>query len=163
MKRLLVEMDDGTLGGGPSVLVPGEVMLSVTGKVGEQTSFTDLSIEPRRSRLGLAVYARAFVPAEAVLVRLGIGEITETRNFRTIELGEGAHEDHPYLRYVNHSCDPNSFIDKKDRVLRALRPIRPSEEITFDYLVNESEIASPFQCDCGAPNCRRLIRKERGK
>ena len=98
-----------------------------------------------------------------MLVRLGIGEITETRNFRTIELGEGVHEDHPYLRYVNHSCDPNSFIDKKDRVLRALRPIRPSEEITFDYLVNESEIASPFQCDCGAPNCRRLIRKERGK
>src|SRR5215469_9037830 len=85
-------------------------------------SFTDLSIEPRRSRLGLAVYARAFVPAGAVLVRLGIGEITETRNFRTIELGEGAHEDHPYLRYVNHSCDPNSFIDKNDRVLRALRP-----------------------------------------
>src|SRR5262249_51493433 len=70
---------------------------------------------------------------------------------------------HPYLRYVNHSCDPNSFIDKKDRVLRALRPIHPFEEITFDYLVNESEIASPFQCDCGVPNCRRLIRKERGK
>ena len=127
------------------------------------TSFTDLSIEPRRSRLGLAVYARASVTAGAVLVRLGIGEITETRNFRTIELGEGIHEDHPYLRYVNHSCDPNSFIDKKDRVLRALRPIHPFEEITFDYLVNESEIASPFQCDCGAPNCRRLIRKERGK
>ena len=122
-------------------------------------SFTDLSVEPRRSRLGLAVYARAFVPAGAVLVRLGIGEITETRDFRTIELGEGVHEDHPYLRYVNHSCDPNSFIDKKDRVLRALRPIHPFEEITFDYLVNESEIASPFQCDCGAPNCRRLIRK----
>src|SRR5262249_56074481 len=103
------------------------------------TSFTDLSIEPRRSRLGLAVYARASVTAGAVLVRLGIGEITETRNFRTIQLGVGIHEDHPYLPYVNHSCDPNSFFHKKDPVLPALRPIRPFEEITFAYLVNQPQ------------------------
>jgi hypothetical protein len=127
------------------------------------TSFTDLSIEPRRRRLGLAVYARVFIPAGAVLVRLGIGEISATRNFRTIELDEGVHEDHPYLRYVNHSCNPNTVIDKKDRVLRALRPIQPFEEITFDYLANESEIAEPFECDCGAPNCRRQIQKLRGQ
>ena len=32
--------------------------------------------------------------------------------------------------YVNHSCDPNSgFLD--DRVLIALRPIAPGEEIRF--------------------------------
>jgi hypothetical protein len=123
------------------------------------TSFTDLCIEPRRNRLGLAVYSRRhFAPGE-VLVRLGIGELTPTRNFRTIELDEQLHEDHPYLRYVNHSCEPNTFIDKKERVLRAVRPIQPFDEITFDYLVNESEIASPFQCDCGSARCRKWVKK----
>jgi len=123
------------------------------------TTFTDLSIEPRQKRLGLAVYARADFAPGAVLVKLGIGDITPTRNFRTIELGDGVHEDHPHMRYVNHSCDPNTIIDKENRVLRALKPIKPFDEITFDYLVNESEIASPFPCDCGSPNCRLLIKK----
>jgi len=38
-------------------------------------------------------------------------------------------------RYANHSCRPNAEpIARKGRVvLVALRPIRPGEEITFDY------------------------------
>lgn len=40
-------------------------------------------------------------------------------------------------RYFNHSCDPNAEAEHEvteDRVyIRALRPIKQGEEITFDY------------------------------
>lgn len=123
------------------------------------TYFTELAIEPKRGGRGWALYARCHFAAGAILARVGIGELTRVRSLRTIELEENLHEDHPQLRYMNHSCDPNTVIDKENRVLRALRPLEPFEEVTFDYLVNESEIAAPFDCECGARNCRGRIER----
>ena len=65
-------------------------------------------------------------------------------------------------QFVNHSCQPNSFI----RIIHghiiffALRDIRPGEEITLDYV--ESYHPNSKRCRCGAPRCRgtiNLIRK----
>ena len=49
-------------------------------------------------------------------------------------------------RCLNHACDPNARI--VGRELRALRAIRASEEITFDYETTEWDMASPFPCGC---------------
>jgi len=60
-------------------------------------------------------------------------------------------------QYVNHSCDPNSFV----RIVRghiiffALRDIRPGEEITLDYV--ESYHPNTKRCRCGSPKCRGTI------
>lgn len=60
-------------------------------------------------------------------------------------------------QYVNHSCQPNSFI----RIIHghviffALRDIRPGEEITLDYV--ESYHSDKKRCRCGAPGCRGTI------
>ena len=63
------------------------------------------------------------------------------------------------LQFVNHSCEPNSYI----KVLYghvlffALRDIRPGEEITADYV--ESYHPDTKRCRCGAPTCRGTINK----
>jgi hypothetical protein len=45
-----------------------------------------------------------------------------------------------------------------DRVyFRAVRNIRKDEEVTWDYLSAESDISAPFECGCGAANCRGRI------
>lgn len=67
------------------------------------------------------------------------------------------------LRYINHSCDPNTARVPGDPFgFVALREIAPGEQITTDYSLLES---NPYWtldnkdeiCKCGADNCRRTI------
>ena len=66
-------------------------------------------------------------------------------------------------RYFNHSCNPNAEIyDVKHRVfIRALRNIKPGEEITYDYGVDYlKNVIGRSNCKCG--RCRwRRARKAR--
>lgn len=55
----------------------------------------------------------------------------------------------------NHSCDPNSRYAGLDVV--ALRDITAGEELTLDYATLCDENMPPFDCQCGAPNCRGRI------
>jgi D-alanine-D-alanine ligase len=55
----------------------------------------------------------------------------------------------------NHSCAPNSVYKGLDLV--AKRKIKKGEEITLDYSTFLNEAMEPFQCRCGAPNCRGWI------
>jgi len=60
--------------------------------------------------------------------------------------------------FINHSCDPNLRYDIAGNVVAA-RFIAQGEEVFIDYgcfIVNFDE---PFDCACGAPNCRGRIRK----
>ncbi|MEX2182529.1 MAG: SET domain-containing protein-lysine N-methyltransferase [Gemmatimonadaceae bacterium] len=55
----------------------------------------------------------------------------------------------------NHSCNPNTVFDGLDVV--ALRPIAIGEELTLDYAGFLDTTHEPFQCRCGAPNCRGQV------
>ncbi|MBI4035231.1 MAG: SET domain-containing protein-lysine N-methyltransferase [Candidatus Chisholmbacteria bacterium] len=61
-------------------------------------------------------------------------------------------------KYINHSCDPNTYVKtiKGIRRVIALRNIRKGEEITYDYAIN-GYYESQDPCHCGAKNCRRVI------
>jgi hypothetical protein len=61
--------------------------------------------------------------------------------------------------FINHSCDPNLRYDADGNVVAA-RAIAQGEQVFIDYgcfIVNFDE---PFDCACGAPNCRGRIRKQ---
>jgi SET domain-containing protein len=65
------------------------------------------------------------------------------------------------MRWLNHSCDPNIWIDAGVREdgtpwahVIALRAIEASEELTLDYALEVDE-AEP--CSCGRPSCRGWI------
>jgi SET domain-containing protein len=61
---------------------------------------------------------------------------------------------HP-ARYVNHSCDANTYVNNFCDV--AKRDIKKGEEITANY----SETMAPgesMECKCGSKNCRRIIK-----
>ena len=60
--------------------------------------------------------------------------------------------------FINHSCDPNLRYDAAGNVVAA-RSIGKGEEVFIDYgcfIVNFDE---PFNCSCGAANCRGRIRR----
>jgi len=58
-------------------------------------------------------------------------------------------------RYVNHSCRPNCYSDiVGDRIwIRALRDIKPGEELTYDYCTHG---AARIRCRC-RPGCRTVL------
>lgn len=65
-------------------------------------------------------------------------------------------------RFVNHSCNPNAFVDKwvvgeKLRMgIFAKKKIALGEEITFDYNVDRYG-AQKQPCYCGEPNCIKFM------
>lgn len=60
--------------------------------------------------------------------------------------------------YINHSCDPNAYIDWDTLTLRALLPIRVGEEIMYNYFTSDWDGEDPFTCLCGAGICKVQIR-----
>ncbi len=60
----------------------------------------------------------------------------------------------------NHSCQPNTAYDGLNVV--ALTEIHPTEELTLDYASFLDEHMEPFQCQCGAPNCRGWVKGQPG-
>ena len=64
----------------------------------------------------------------------------------------------PPERYINHSCEPSSYVrtDAGVRKLCAMRAIREGEEITLDYSINGYGDGT-FKCTCGQRKCRRVF------
>jgi len=86
------------------------------------------------------------------IIDISNGDKQDDSDFYSIEIDAG-HYFHPYGRYTNHSCDPSAFVGKPGGYLFAAGDIAIGEEITFDYLVSESNIKANFHCNCGADNC----------
>jgi hypothetical protein len=64
-------------------------------------------------------------------------------------------------RYINHSCDPNTFVKTilGIRYVFALRQISVEEEITYDYCINGFG-DTLWQCNCGSARCRKNIHSD---
>jgi len=62
-----------------------------------------------------------------------------------------------YNGTLNHSCDPNVFLDGQILV-RALKDIEIGEEIYLDYgTIADQDLVLFENCQCGAYNCRKYI------
>ncbi|WP_224372244.1 SET domain-containing protein-lysine N-methyltransferase [Hyalangium versicolor] len=57
---------------------------------------------------------------------------------------------------INHSCEPNAWLNGLDFVAR--RPIREGEPITIDYATLYGPTMAEFTCECGSQGCRGTIR-----
>jgi len=57
----------------------------------------------------------------------------------------------------NHSCEPNVGVQGQI-VLVAMRDIASGEELCFDYATTDSSDYDEFNCACGAPSCRGVVR-----
>ena len=72
-------------------------------------------------------------------------------NRTVIDAGVGGN----IARFINHSCRPNCYVDIKGGIIwiRAARPIRKGEELTYDYHTDGDGL---IKCRC-RPDCQRLL------
>ncbi len=123
----------------------------------------------RTARAGDWLHVVAIRPVKAGETVLTLdGEELDRPSRHSIQLDERTHIEvtgdspleqlmlsHPW-RFTNHSCDPNTRL--VGRALVALKPVRAGDEITYNYNTSEWELAEPFECGCGSPDCERTIR-----
>jgi D-alanine-D-alanine ligase len=64
--------------------------------------------------------------------------------------------DPEHWKPINHSCDPNAWLDGLN--LTARHRIAAGEQITMDYATFCNESLEEFTCSCGSPDCRGIIR-----
>jgi SET domain-containing protein len=76
---------------------------------------------------------------------------------RVIDASQGGNA----ARWINHACAPNCEADEVEgRIfIKALRNIRPGEELNYDYgLISEErytpQLKKEYACRCGAKACR---------
>jgi hypothetical protein len=122
------------------------------------TRSAKLDMAASNGRRGL--FALASITRGEILIDLN-GEntfLSPTR--RSLQIGERRHvlgRDET-VGYLNHGCEPNSFLDFSCLCVRALKDIRADDEVKVNYAATEYEMHDSFCCDCGALACLRMIR-----
>lgn len=111
-------------------------------------------VERTECALGASVRAKCRLPQGAAVFRI-VGSIVSEPQRHSIQLGERLHivPDGQLWGCMNHSCDPNCGIDYDTWTIVTLRPVLPDQELTYNYLTTEWEMASPFECRCNSENC----------
>ena len=114
------------------------------------------------------LFARNDLVAGSVIFYLK-GSISRLPNKYSIQLSSDKHLDFPPVRkpdddhdyawqYLNHSCEPNVYVNAAEYCVCAIKNIRQGEELTFNYLTTEYELATPFLCRCQSAKCFGAIR-----
>jgi hypothetical protein len=75
----------------------------------------------------------------------------------TVQIGRDRHVEVKELSSMNHSCNPNTYLDTTRMLVFAARDVAAGEELTFFYPSTEWEMSSPFICLCGATNCIHVV------
>lgn len=98
---------------------------------------------------GLYLEDASFKKGEVVHTLSGpvLSEPTQT----SIKVADYNHIEDPVGKFINHSCHPTTKIDGFEVI--ALKKLSRGDQITFNYLENEDELAVPFFCSC----CGKLI------
>ncbi|MCX7927250.1 MAG: SET domain-containing protein-lysine N-methyltransferase [Candidatus Omnitrophica bacterium] len=138
-------------------------------------SYLSPKVEVRRSGIDRrGVFAKSTIKKDEIIAIWGGHIITEgqfrqlkkkefpdiddyatkiAKGFYLVSSPKGVLEDDDFF---NHSCQPNAGI-KGHIMMVAMRRIKPGEEITYDYCMTDADFNYSFRCQCGLPNCRKII------
>jgi SET domain len=122
------------------------------------TRSAKLDVAMTNGRKGL--FALVSIDRNEILIDLNGENTFLSPTKRSLQIGQRKHVfgREETVGYVNHSCEPNSFLDFSCLCVRALRNIQRGEEVKVNYAATEYEMHESFRCDCGSPACLRMIR-----
>mmetsp|Transcript_13722 Transcript_13722/g.28768 ORF Transcript_13722/g.28768 Transcript_13722/m.28768 type:complete len:218 (+) Transcript_13722:149-802(+) len=134
-----------------------------------------LNIRDSPASKGLGIFASKDFAAGDLIVSSKPLSTTKERCSHSVQIDWDQHVlmDLPAI-LINHSCNGNVGIRSNDNKVQdgdvaddevvgaydfwAIRPIKEGQELTWDYEATEWELCTPFDCNCGSPNCRGQVR-----
>ena len=140
----------GWHGGGGLVAGIADFMLALNARYGQRSALMSIELADLTDCFHVqtnahgekGTYAKYSYRPGGLVYRVR-GEAQRERTRRTIEVGADQHVCDPHAEFINHSFTPN--LELRGREMLALTEIAPGDELTFDYLQNESAIAEPFE------------------
>jgi hypothetical protein len=117
----------------------------------------------------LGVFATEDIKEGETIFNINTSIVTNKPSVYSVQIGAGKHVQPPdnidvsdkpdyFWKYLNHSCEPNSYCNLNDLTFKALRDIKKGEHITFNYLTTEEDMNNPFKCNCKSEKCFKYIR-----
>jgi SET domain-containing protein len=119
---------------------------------------------------GLGAYALSKIPARVKIGELA-GNIISIKEARAKaatkkriaivefdnKLALDATDTDGAIKYINHSCNPNSYIRVAHNKVEfySLREIKKGEELSANY--GETHHDGKLKCNCGAKNCKGFL------
>ncbi|KAI8059992.1 uncharacterized protein B0P05DRAFT_574852 [Gilbertella persicaria] len=92
-------------------------------------------------------------PKDSVIVDLK-GLTPGPKQYSSVQISPTEHvELNSDLLYLNHACNPSTYLDVSKKALVALKDIRKGEELNFFYPSTEWDMAQAFDCWCGSEKC----------
>ncbi|MBC3255044.1 SET domain-containing protein-lysine N-methyltransferase [Pseudomonas paralactis] len=86
------------------------------------------------------------------------GYAVSERRPHTLQLSTRIHlYDCWFCGLLQHSCNPNVFLDTTYLELWSVQPIPAGSLLTLDYATTEDALTRQFACHCGELNCRGWI------
>ncbi|KAJ5729519.1 uncharacterized protein N7483_004027 [Penicillium malachiteum] len=108
---------------------------------------------------GSGAYSLIDLPAGALFAKINTATPGK-KAYTTVQTGADTHiELNSDLVYCNHSCSPSVVFDMARMEVRVVdeRPLKKGDALTFFYPSTEWDMDQPFQCTCGAEECRGWI------
>lgn len=129
---------------------------------------TELPSPTHPDRLNVNRSAEAFassaeslidLPAGALFAKI-IGATPGKKAYTSVQTGRDSHiELNSDLVFCNHSCAPSLVFDMGRMEVRVVdeKPLKVGDALTFFYPSTEWDMDQPFQCTCGAAECKGWI------
>ena len=103
------------------------------------------------------VTARVAFESRTRIAKVSGYAVSERRPY-TLQLSPRIHLYDGWLcGLLQHSCNPNVFLDTTYLELWTVQPIHAGSLLTLDYATTEDTLARQFACHCGELNCRGWI------
>ena len=113
-----------------------------------------LVVEKGKTNYGVRLVSTEAIPRGRVFFAIRDYREVPAPTYQTIQVGPSRHiEELGVIAHLNHSCRPNVLVHIGRLECIALADVAPGEELTFFYPSTEWEMARPFACQCGAPEC----------
>jgi SET domain-containing protein len=135
----------------------------------QQSWLTPLAeCRPARSN-GLGIHAMEFIAGGTTVAAFGgfvvdraeLDKLDEPSRIHSIQIDDDLFlvSNPPFVPadYVNHSCEPNCGIVGSVLVV-TMRDVEAGEELCFDYAMSDTDDYDEFDCNCGMPSCRGVVR-----
>ena len=121
--------------------------------------FISKKLEVRDTEKGRSLFAVENIEIDEILIKFK-GKILDHPTKTSLQINEGRHLEGTGKidDFLNHSCNPNGYVNFDDMTFRSLRDIREGDEVTFNYLTTEWDMANKFECHCGSKNCFKHIK-----
>ncbi|KAJ5732228.1 hypothetical protein N7493_003709 [Penicillium malachiteum] len=108
---------------------------------------------------GSGAYSLIDLPAGALFAKINTATPGK-KAYTSVQTGTDTHiELNSDLVFCNHSCAPSVVFDMARMEVRVVdeRPLKKGDALTFFYPSTEWDMDQPFQCTCGAEECRGWI------